>query len=286
MCETCGHEKRVPDEIGAHGNATSCRDCQRERHRARGRRRWLEKVGVPEGQRVCQWCGRAKVIGEEILPAGLYCTECKRERQRAKVRRNYRRKLARMTPAELEAYRKRDAAWARAKRKTEAGRESDHAAVQRWRERHRERYLASARRSKAKAMSDPKRAEQLRADRRMNYRLTAAREGRQVRVPSEQTYAKRNGTALGKLIPTEPLAGLISEWIGELGGRSLSNGSYDRDPSLRGAGYEQLAELCGISDRTLRAVVTGERKTLHYVTADAICAAVDFPIAALYPDAE
>lgn len=134
---------------------------------------------------------------------------------------------------------------------------------------------------------DPKRwAEHLETG-RMRYRERAAREGRTVRVISKEDYANGNGKAPlkgARRFPAQPVADLISEWIGDLGGVPLGNSNYAYKNSVYGAGFLQLAELSGIPDRTLRAYVTGERTTIQYRTADAICAALDTPLSSLYPE--
>jgi DNA-binding Xre family transcriptional regulator len=52
------------------------------------------------------------------------------------------------------------------------------------------------------------------------------------------------------------------------------------------ASYEQLAELSGISSRTLREIHTHKRTVIQWATADAVCAALDTPIGAVYGQEE
>jgi hypothetical protein len=134
---------------------------------------------------------------------------------------------------------------------------------------------------------DPERWQRMLADRRMDYRLKAMREGRKVREIRKETYANGNGKAKVKArFAAEPLAALISEWLGELGGRPLTNGAYNANPSLQGAGYTHLAELTGVSDRRLRAIVGGEQPLVSSVVADAICTALETPLASVYLEDE
>jgi hypothetical protein len=128
LCRICGRMKRVPDEIGRRG-APTCKDCARENAARRSRKRYFTRRGVAEGERICQWCGYPKTVGQDIAFNADYCFECKAERQRARVRARYRQRQLQMTPAEREAYRQRDAAWARTKRKTPKGKASSRAAT-------------------------------------------------------------------------------------------------------------------------------------------------------------
>jgi transcriptional regulator with XRE-family HTH domain len=65
--------------------------------------------------------------------------------------------------------------------------------------------------------------------------------------------------------------------------RSTRRSRLDEN-GVNAAGYEQLADLTGVSDRTLREVAHGERSLVLYETADAICVGLDTPLALLYPD--
>jgi transcriptional regulator with XRE-family HTH domain len=281
-CRICGYMKSPPEEIG-YGIPT-CKECSAERNAARARARYLARRGVPEGERVCQWCGYAKQIGEAIAPNAEFCFECKAERKRGMVRYRYRKKQEAMTDAERAAYRKRDAAWARAKRSTPEGKARDHAAVKRWRKENPEAYREADRRRRKKIAADPERHEEFLANRRINYRLRAQREGRKVRELSHEAYANGNGKPhpKGGHLPTGPLGEVISAWIGEIGGKFLT-GAYS-DDNFNAAGYAQLADLTGVSDRTLRAIARGERELVQYATADAIATGLDTPLALLYPD--
>jgi transcriptional regulator with XRE-family HTH domain len=139
----------------------------------------------------------------------------------------------------------------------------------------------------ARLRADPERWAQLLADRRMDYRLRAEREGRKTREIREQTYANGNGAApvKARLLPAAPIAELISEWTGAFGGIALGGHDY-RTNAVAGAGLMQLAELCGVSERSLGDYVSGRRKTIQYPTADKICTALDTPITALYDTLE
>jgi transcriptional regulator with XRE-family HTH domain len=251
VCRICGRLKHVPDEIGTRGTPT-CKQCSAERHAARNRKRYYTRRGVAENERICEWCGYPKTVGEDIAANADFCSPCKTERQRGKVRRRYRENQLTMTPAERKAYRERDAAWARAVRKTAKGQASSRAAVTRWRERN-------------------------------DYRLRAEREGREVRTLRPETYANGNGkTFHGGHLPVGPLRELVSGWLGQHHGKQLGGHDWNGN-GVVAAGYEQLADLTGVSDRTLREVAHGERTFVLYETADRVCTGLDTPLASLYP---
>jgi transcriptional regulator with XRE-family HTH domain len=222
--------------------------------------------------------------GEDIAFNADYCFECKAERQRARVRYRYRQKQLQMTPAEREAYRQRDAAWARAKRKTPKGKASSRAAVKRWRKRQPRRVPRVDRKSRAKRAADPE-ARGVPRGSEDELPLRAEREGREVRELRPETYANGNGKHFnGGHLDVEPLRELVSEWLGEHHGEVLGGHDWHKN-GVYAAGYEQLADLTGVSDRTLREVAHGERSFVLYETADRICVGLDTPLASLYPDA-
>jgi transcriptional regulator with XRE-family HTH domain len=282
VCRICGRLKHVPDEIGTRGTPT-CKQCSAERHAARNRKRYYTRRGVAENERICEWCGYPKTVGEDIAANADFCSPCKTERQRGKVRRRYRENQLTMTPAERKAYRERDAAWARAVRKTAKGQASSRAAVTRWRERNPEKYRESNRKSRAKQYADPVKHAEYLADRRIDYRLRAEREGREVRTLRPETYANGNGkTFHGGHLPVGPLRELVSGWLGQHHGKQLGGHDWNGN-GVVAAGYEQLADLTGVSDRTLREVAHGERTFVLYETADRVCTGLDTPLASLYP---
>lgn len=148
------------------------------------------------------------------------------------------------------------------------------------------------RKTRKKLRKDPARWARYLEDQRINRRLRAERTGQPMRMIGEKAYANGNGAVplkKGKSeLPAPPLAALISEWLGEFGGLQLGN--YQRNDhtngnDVTGAGYLQLAELTGVSDRRLRAIVRREQKVVRYAVADRICVALDTPIASLYPEA-
>jgi transcriptional regulator with XRE-family HTH domain len=284
LCRICGRMKRVPDEIGERGQPT-CKTCSAERSAARNRRYYYTRRGpLPEGERLCQWCGYPKAIGEDIAFNADYCFPCKAERQRGRVRYRYHEKQLKMTPAERAKYRERDAAWARAKRKTAAGQATSRAAVKRWRKRNPEKYRESIRKTRAKLTADPEKHAAFLADRRIDYRLRAEREGRAMRGMRPETYANGNGKEFhGGRLDIGPLRELVSEWLGDHHGKPMGGHDWHVN-GVAAAGYEQLAQVTGVSDRTLREVAHGERAFVLYETADRICTGLDTPLASLYPD--
>jgi transcriptional regulator with XRE-family HTH domain len=243
------------------------------------------------GRKFCAGCGRWRLIvdfstrssSRDVLQLQGRCHPCQ-----AAYLREWR---ANLEPVVKEKIRQEDRARAKRvhRRRTSEERAAEAAQQRAYRERNRERLLAAQRQKHAELMKDPKYAEEYRGNRRMNYRLRAEREGRNVRELRKETYANGNGKAPLKgrrRFPSKPIADLISEWLGELGGAQLNNAAYnDKAGAVFGAGFIQLAELTGIPDRTLRAYVAGERPTVQYATLDAICAALDTPIASLYPEA-
>lgn len=139
-------------------------------------------------------------------------------------------------------------------------------------------------RSWQKMRDDPVRWAERLESQRINYRLKAEREGRSVRQIREKTYAEGNGKVpVHGYVNAAELAPLILEWLGEFHSHPLGGHEWNGQ-EVSGAGYVQLAEISGVSDRTLREIVQGNRTSTQYATADAICAAIDMPIAAVYPN--
>jgi hypothetical protein len=100
---------------------------------------------------------------------------------------------------------------------------------------------------------------------------------------SEQEYRNGNGSSfVGGNLPIEPVADLISEWLGEFGGEMSGSGAFGTNGKISLASYHQLAELSGISSRTLREIHSRKRTVIHWSTADAVCTALDTPIASVY----
>lgn len=143
------------------------------------------------------------------------------------------------------------------------------------------------RRSWEKMRNDPKRWAERLADQRMDYHLRAERNGQSTRQIREKTYANGNGAVKVKRVrvPVEPVAALISEWLGEFGGQSLGEHVY-HGHGPHAAGFTVLAELTGLADRTLSRIVNRERGTVDFLTADAICGALGTPLTSLYTQGE
>lgn len=276
VCRQCGYPRRVPEQIAARGIPT-CKACQIERNKVRGRVAWIRKSGgVREGTRLCLICGYVRAIGRQIGPRATYCQKCRRERDAA--RRRYAHHT--MTPEQRDLKREVDRAQkALARLSRPDARERENAASRRWRQRHPDRMLEASRRWMAKIKQDPARLAAHRETRRMENRLRRERNGRQAQIPSEASY--RNGHGAQRLavarLPAAPLIAVLQEWLGPLEDRS--NGERST------AGEEVLAELIGIADRNIRRILSGEQLTVRYQTADRICAALDLPLHTIYPDA-
>ena len=281
LCQICGRMKRIPEEIPRSGHPT-CKPCQIERNRAGARHRYYVKAGVPDGWRLCRWCGLPKQVGVDMTTQGRTCQTCQKERALACSRRTRRERIARMNAAELKADRAKHAAKARRARSTPEGRARHNAGQKAWRESHPGAAAAAQKRYRQKIKADPERYREWMENQRIYHRIWRERKGMVPHLISEQEYRNGNGAHFnGAHLPAAPLAHLISEWIGEWGSQ---HDAYR--PSLTFAGYDQLAELTGLSARTLGRIVLGKHDAVKYATADAICTAIGLPMAVLYPQEE
>jgi hypothetical protein len=280
LCQICGRKRLIPDEIRTHGAAT-CKECALERSRAGARRRYYEKAGVPDGFRLCRWCGLPKQVGVDMTPQGRTCRTCRHDRaiKRARVTRYER--IAAMSPAERQVERARMTAKARRQRSTPEARARHNAQQKAWREANPGEAAAAQKRYRKKMMADPETAAQWRDYQRIYHRIWRERKGMVTRELSEEEYRNGNGAGfVGGHLPIGPLADAIADWLGATNGHGLGGNMTER--SVTGASYEQLAELTGISSRTLREIATRKRKVVQYATADAVCAGLDTPIASVY----
>jgi hypothetical protein len=171
------------------------------------------------------------------------------------------------------------------KRKTPKGQATSRAAVKRWRKRNPEKYRESIARRAPRRRPTPRSTRSSSPIGRIDYRLRAEREGRArcascAPRPTPTATARRSTAA-------DSTSGRCASWS--------QNGSATTTASRWAAttgtstgwpppGYEQLADLTGVSDRTLREVAHGERSFVLYETADRICTGLDTPLASLYPD--
>lgn len=275
--------KPVPEEMAAKGVAT-CHACSTERNRASARHRYYLKAGVPDGWRLCGWCGLPKQVGVDMTPQGRTCRTCRRQRsiQRARVTR--RDRIARMDAEERKVHRAQMAAKARRQRATPEGRARHNAQQKAWRERNPGAAAAAQKRYRKRMMADPEKAAQWRDYQRIYHRIWRERKGMVPHHLSEEEYRNGNGSSFhGGNVEVKPLAGLISEWLGAFGGEMTGGGAFGTEGRISVASYQQLAELSGISSRTLREIHTQKRTAVHWSTADAVCTALDTPIGAVYP---
>lgn len=286
LCQICGRVKRVPDEI-ARGSHATCKACKLERGRAGARHRYYLKAGVPDGYRLCRWCGLPKQVGVDMTPQGRTCKTCRRERAIFRARVTRRQRIDAMTPAEREAERAKHAAKARRQRSTPEGRARHNAQQRAWREANPEQAAAAQKRYRKKMMANPETAAEWRDYQRMYHRIWRERKGMVPRLLTPEEYRQGNGASFsGGHLPAEPLADLITDWLGSLNGKALGSSqgvAWQHTSPVTGAGYEQLAELSGISSRTLREIATGKRDHVQFSTADAVCAVLDTPIGSVYP---
>lgn len=272
----------IPSQIAARGPAT-CRDCQREKRRVQQKLDYWRKRPWPQDHRPCRHCGEFKRVPDEIHKRGISCRTCQHERKLARQRAYNERAYHAMSDEERRA-------WNRAKlvRRNKA----KHAASsRRWREQHPERARESERRWRQKVMADPARAAEWREYQRIYHRGWRQRKGMNVREIAPEVYANGNGKAPVRAgsIPATLLAPIIREWLGEFAGRQLSNVDYTRGRreeirAATGAGQAELADLAGISDRTIRDIATGVRASIQYATADRLCAVMNVPLSSIYFD--
>jgi hypothetical protein len=269
--------RRIPEEIATRGAAT-CKECALERNRARARHTYYRRVGVPDGFRLCRWCGLPKQVGVDMTPQGRTCKTCRRLRSIQRARLTRRARLARMDEAERKVHRAQMAAKARRQRATPEGRARHNAQQKAWREANPGEAAAAQKRYRKKMMADPETAAQWRDYQRIYHRIWRERKGMVAHHLSEEEYRNGNGAHfVGGHLKVEPIAGLISEWIGAFGGATFGNNG-----KISLASYDQLAELSGISARTLREIHTRKRTVIQWATADAVCTALDTPIASVY----
>lgn len=277
----------MPDEIARAGHAT-CKACTVKRHNAKNRRRYYERIGIPEGFRLCGWCGLPKQIGVDMTPMGRTCAQCRRERSVAGSRVNRYDRIARMNEEELAAHRAKAAAKARRQRSTPEGRARHNATQKAWREANPEAAAASQKRYRKKMMADPERAAEWRDYQRIYHRGWRERKGMVPRHLSEEEYRAGNGKIPDGTghhwVPAAPLVPLISEWLGDLRGVELGRRDDPMRAGVHGAGYEALADLTGISSRTLVEIANGDRKRVRYANADVICAVTGTPLSSIYDE--
>lgn len=275
--------KRVPDEIGYRGAAT-CKACQLERNRAGARLRYYERVGVPDGYRLCRWCGLPKQVGVDMTPLGRTCKPCRRDRSIKGARVSRRDRIDRMSKEERAVMRAKQAAKARRQRSTPEGRARHNRQQKEWRLRHPEAAAAAQKRYRKNMMADPEKAAAWRDYQRIYHHDWRIRKGIVPHPLSEEQYRNGNGAAAIKgRLPAQPLRDLISEWLGEYNGRLIGGAAFGtNDGRVMAASYRQLEELSGVSARTIREIHLGQRATAYWATADAVCAALDTPLGSIY----
>lgn len=216
-----------------------------------------------------------------MKPRGTVCLLCQRERQLKRQRQQY----ARMSAEQRRAKNQRQAQQRRA---SPTARAKHNEGSRRWRQQYPDRAAASSKRWRDKVMSDPKRAEEWREYQRIYHRIWRQRKGINVRPPSPEAYANGHGAAVPRgSVPCAVLAPVIRSWLGDLAGRQLGNSDYKerRHSEDYGAGQEQLAELSGVSDRTIREILAGTRVDVQLLTADRLCGTLGLPLGMLYPEA-
>jgi hypothetical protein len=274
--------KRIPEEIARKGVPT-CHACSTERNRASARHRYYLKAGVPDGWRLCRWCGNPKQVGVDMTPLGRTCRTCRYQRKIQRARVTRRDRIARMDDEQRRIHRAKQAAKARRQRSTPEGRARHNAQQKAWREAHPDAAAAAQKRYRKNIMADPEKRAEWRDYQRIYHRIWRERKGMVPRHLTEQEYRNGNGSSfVGGNLDVKPLADLISEWLGTFGGQMTGSGAFGTESRISVASYRQLAELSGVSSRTLREIHTNKRTAIHFSTADAVCTALDTPIGAVY----
>lgn len=159
------------------------------------------------------------------------------------------------------------------------------ARIKAWQDERRELVRDYQRRYWKRLKTDPKRWAERREIQRMNYRLRAERNGRPIPPITESAYSNGSGASVPSgTVPAVLIAPLIREWLGEFGGRVLTNSDFGAPEGKGdiGAGRTELAALAGISERTVREILKGKRETVQFVTADRLCAALNVPLSSLH----
>ena len=103
-------------------------------------------------------------------------------------------------------------------------------------------------------------------------------------VPPER-YANGNGAVPYprgmNTLPAVELTPFILTWLGD---RDL-RARQDRVNGRMMAGITDLADLSGVSERRIYAILHGEQDAVHVDTADKLCTALAVPLALVYPEA-
>lgn len=277
FCPVCGELCTIPDQIRPTGK--SCLHCQKVAKAKRVYERYWSDPAFREHRLVAKRnrYERAKAEGAEWLEREREYMRAYRAEHREEQHAYYRTwaERTRSDPARRDALRQRNRE--RMAERRRADRE------------YRERQRLLAREQYQRLRSDPKLWAQHLEDQRMRHRLRRARAGTPVPPVSEHAYANGNGKAHyqnGRArVPAAPLAPYVREWLGPLQGGLLSGQAYHGDV-IHAAGLHQLAELASTTERTLFAILHGEREQIQRDAADRILSVVDVPFGMVYGEAD
>lgn len=260
-CEHCGYEREVGSEIGERGVA-HCYECSRKITNAGARRRYYQKRGIAEGERICPRCGYP--FTKVKRKRSRYCEPCRLERRAAYDR--WYRVTHRPQAREYErAFRERIYSDPYL---LEQFRAQNRERAAKYRAADPERYRQNERRTYAKRRNDAKRWRKWLDEQAERTRARRLERGQPVRVLTQKTYEKRNGTVVRRLLPVQPLILNMREYL-------------DGDEQAQG----NLAFASGVPTRRIQGILNGEFQQVTLTTADKLCAGMQVPLSLVYPEA-
>lgn len=137
-------------------------------------------------RRTCSKCGKQRMVGKQIKPAGRVCAFCQRERQRVNALRQY-----------------------------HAHKEKRRKAMREWKRKHPEKQLEYERAHYHRVRQDPKRYAKYREQARMTYRLRREKQGNPLKPLTPEQYQERYGQLEPRTsyLPAEPIRTLLDRRI-------------------------------------------------------------------------
>jgi hypothetical protein len=237
ICMSCKKDRPIESFAkprGTNRRARRCTSCKKTATCAV--KRWHKRG------RECSRCGEVRPCPDQITDYAwrpAICAVCQRAAQRA-----------------------RQAEWARVKRANDDDfRRRQIEATRRWLDAHPDYKIEAERRRYRAIKADPARYERLKEDARMRYRLRQMAKGRDVRVLSAKTYAKRYGTGYGNAPTVE-----VNDELRRLAKQDLALHG-DRG-----------------TDKRVREIASGLKWRVSLMTADRLCVKYGIPLTLLFPD--
>lgn len=229
-----------------------CRACKHAEYQKHWR--W-HRVG-----RICPRCGERRACPEEIgEDYRAVCSTCARERVRERQRE-----------------------WARVRRLNDPKfAERMREAARLYKQRHPEKTKEIEHRRYEQIRADPVKWERHKGDQRMRYRMRQERKGKPVKPVSKRVYVQRFGSgrhSFANTLPVAPLRTVIDAWLPT----EVEHQWTTNEHETTSAGVVQLAEIAGVSARRIGSILNGEQERVSLGVADALCVALNVPLASLY----